>query len=174
MPACLAVGCTNKTGKPLKDEENPKSFHQIPDPTKNHSLCARWLNNMANAAWNINNFEASRNRVLCSDHFHSNCFARDLMTELLDKEKFPQRKKPDTKLVEGAIPTIFKHKVFDEINMDGTKILLKESASRKRSSHLERKHVSLFLYTPVSIKYIKLTRNYKCGWHISGGIPCFQ
>ena len=63
---------------------------------------------MDNAKWNINNFKANKNRVLCSDHFHTNCFARDLMSELLDTDKFRQRKKRDRKLVEGAIPTIFR------------------------------------------------------------------
>ena len=101
---------------------------------------------MANAKWNINNFEFSRNRVLCSDHFHSSCFERNMQSELLDKDDFPQRKKPNRKLIDGAIPTIFKHKVYDEINMDGTKVLLKESASRKRSLDLERKHVSFFFF----------------------------
>jgi len=48
---------------------------------------------MENAKWSINNFESSKNRVLCSDHFHSDCFERDLQSELLPKETFPQRKK---------------------------------------------------------------------------------
>ncbi|XP_066916354.1 uncharacterized protein [Clytia hemisphaerica] len=138
MPSCLALGCTNTTGKP-KEKEEPKSFHRIPDPQKYRLLSARWLNNMANAKWNLYNFEANRNRVLCSDHFHLNCYARDLMAELLGTDKFHQRKRRDRKLVEGAIPTIFKHKIFDEINIDGTKVLLTESASRKRSLNLERK-----------------------------------
>ena len=103
MPTCLAVGCTNTTSK-AKEKEESKSFHCIPDPVKNRSLCMRWLNNMANAKWNINNFEANKNRVLCSDHFYPNCFARDLMSELLETEEFHQRKKRDQKLIEGAIP----------------------------------------------------------------------
>ena len=152
MPTCLAVGCSNTTGK-LKDKEKPKSFHRIPDQLKNRLLCERWLNNMDNAKWNINNFKANKNRVLCSDHFHTNCFARDLMSELLDKDKFQQRKKRDRKLVEGAIPTIFKHKVYDEININGTKVLLDESASRKRSLDLERKDVRLFIRFQICIKH---------------------
>ena len=50
MPLCLVVGCSKITGR-IKDKST--SFHQIPDPKKNRSLCASLLNNMGNAKWNI-------------------------------------------------------------------------------------------------------------------------
>lgn len=126
MPSCIVPGCHNNTGKPTTE---PKSYHQVPDPQKNYPLCERWLNNISNPKYNINKLVASRSRLVCSDHFHSNCFVRDLKLELLDKDQFPLRKKPNTILVEGSIPTIFKNKIFEEININGTKALPKVTGS---------------------------------------------
>ena len=137
MPTCLAFGCNNKTGN--KDE---RSFFRIPDPKKDQSLCSRWLHNIGNAKWTIKNFVASKDRVVCCDHFHADCFERDLMFELL-----PQPGKKKKKLKHGSVPTIFMHKTYDQINIDGTTVSLKErSAFRKRSLSLERTQVRYFFF----------------------------
>lgn len=133
MPVCLAVGCLNKSGK-----NDTNHYFKIPDPKKDSELCSRWLHNIGNAKWNIRNFEAKPHRVVCGEHFHSDCFERDLMFELMPDQANWQRKMI---LRTGAIPTVFKHKVFDIINLDGNTVSLKLSASRKRSLSLERTEV---------------------------------
>ena len=57
---------------------------------------------------------------MCIDHFHV------------------WRKKNKLRPRAIAIPTIFKHKVYDVIHLDGTTVSFKSSASRKRRSTLER------------------------------------
>ena len=47
----------------------------------------------------------SQDRVVCEDHFHPDCFQIDMKAKLLNYE--PKSKK----LVTGAIPTIFVHKM---------------------------------------------------------------
>ena len=119
MPSCLAFGCNNTSGR-IKG----KSFFKIPDPKKHRELCSRWLHNMGNSKWKINNFIPSKDRVLCSDHFNPSCFKRDLKAELcpLYQKKIA--------LVEGAIPTIFTHRTYDQINLDGTTSLLRKTLKR--------------------------------------------
>lgn len=76
-----------------------------------------------------------KNKVVCEDHFHPDRIKDDMrgrMTGVKSKRK---------ELVCGAVPTIFKHKTYDIINMDGTSIL-KRNHSLKRKMLEERKHVS--------------------------------
>ena len=88
-----------------------------------------------NAKINVNTFE---DKVCCSDNFHKDCFKRNFRSEL----KLYHSKKLSTDLVDCAIATIFKHKVYDVINMDGTSMPpLKESASRKPMLENERAHI---------------------------------
>ena len=134
MPSCLAFECSSTTGK----VREKKSFHKIPNPKKEKARASQWIHNMGNAKIEVNKFEASKDKVCCSDHFHKNCFKRNFMSELMPNHS----KKLSTDLVDGAIPTIFKHKVYDVINMDGTSMPpLKESASRKRTLENERAQV---------------------------------
>ena len=112
-----------------------KSFYQIPDPKKEQKRAARWIHNIGNAKLNVKTFVPSKDKVVCSDHFHENCIQRDLRYEMKlkkNRSKF---------LVVGSVPTIFKHKVYDEINMDGTKINRKPSALQKRKKDIERREV---------------------------------
>ena len=37
-------------------------------------IVTRFLHNIGNAKWNINNFELKAHRVMCIDHFHVDCF----------------------------------------------------------------------------------------------------
>eukprot|EP00111_Clytia_hemisphaerica_P000057 TCONS_00000137-protein len=137
MVLCQAFGCSNKSSgsKAIKG----KCFFKIPDPKKERDRCSRWLHNMGNAKLTINTFEAARHRVLCSDHFHSKCFERDLKAELCplyNTNDGPARAK---RLIDGAIPTIFDHQVYEQINMDGTTISSRQP--RKRISDMERADV---------------------------------
>ena len=124
---CLAFGCNNATGNKNRTPE-PKTYFQISDSKvqKYRDQCACWLHNMGNAKYNIQNFEAKPYRVVCCDHFHPDCFKRDLRAELCPT-MYDRKKKS---LVEGAIPTIFKHRTYNQINMDGTKILLIQPSVR--------------------------------------------
>ena len=134
---CLAFGCNNATGNKNRTPE-PKTYFQIPDPKvqKYRDQCARWLHNMGNAKYNIKNFEARTHRVVCSDHFHPDCYKRDLRAELCPTMYDPNKRS----LMDGAIPTIFKHQTYDQINMDGTKIMFRPPS--KRTLEMERADVS--------------------------------
>ena len=94
---------------------------------------------MGNSRLNINTFVASNNRRICSDHFRAECFERDLKFELM-----PQYGGNAPKLKPGAVPTIFGHKTYDQINIDGTTISTRQSASLKRSLSLHHKNVRKF------------------------------
>ena len=61
-------------------------------------------------------FKFSRISVLYEDHFHKDCTKRNLMYEHFNMQ--PGKRE----LVEGAVPTIFAHQIFDQINMDGNSI----------------------------------------------------
>ena len=83
----------------------------------------------------IKTFKFSRNSVLCENHFHKDCIKRNLMYEHFNKQ--PRKKE----LVEGVVPTIFAHQIFDPANMDGTKVLLTGHVSdNKRKGDAEKDH----------------------------------
>ncbi|XP_070543660.1 uncharacterized protein [Ptychodera flava] len=98
MAECQVPSCKNKVGK-----ASGKSFFQIPDPTKSTSniqLAEKWLENIG-VKHSASTFKFSRNKVVCEDHFHQDCFQRNLQAELLNY-------KPKRKLLKvGAVPTIF-------------------------------------------------------------------
>ena len=87
MPSCLVFACSNKSGK-LNETKN---FFKVPDPKKNRESCSRWIHNIGNAKWNINNFEPKAHRVVCIDHFHTDCFERNLMSELLKNHDWKKK-----------------------------------------------------------------------------------
>ena len=61
------------------------------------------------------------------------------MSELLTNDDWRKKNKLRPRTI--AISTIFKHKVYDVINLDGTTVLFKSSASQKCRSMLERTEV---------------------------------
>ena len=91
MPMCLAAGCTSFTGK--KNVEK-KSFFRIPNPQNEYERAARWIHNMANSSLGINNFVANKDKVVCSDHFHPDCFKRNLKYELMPTQQYKQNRDP--------------------------------------------------------------------------------
>lgn len=70
MPACLAVGCTNKTGKPLKDGENPKSFHQIPSDFSESEASLWHYGNHRDCKTRLSSFQNGY-QLMLMDHFHT-------------------------------------------------------------------------------------------------------
>ena len=138
MPTCKAYGCKNSTGKGEK-----KSFFMIPRPKcKDEKLrCLRWLlHNIGCADVDIERFKFGKDTVVCEDHFHPDCIKKDIISP----EQLKKRKKKE--LIPGAVPTIFVHKTYDDINMDGTKCLQQRSSSVKRSKELEHSEVGNFSY----------------------------
>ena len=136
MPTGQAYKCTNTTGRTTKG----KSFFEIPEPKNaiERERAQLWLHNMG-MGQDIKAFKFSRNSVLCEDHFHKDCIKRNLMYEHFNMQ--PGKKE----LVEGAVPTIFAHQIFDQINMDGTKVLLTRHVSenkRKQDTEKDQQQVS--------------------------------
>ena len=97
MPSCQAFNCTNESGR------CKKSFFQIPNPDKNaesRRMCKIWINNLKNGKLSLETFKASRNKVVCEDHFTPDCFERNLVAESLNF--FPKKKR----LCPNAVPTL--------------------------------------------------------------------
>ena len=83
----------------------------------------------------IKTFNFSRNSVLCEYHFHKDFIKSNLMYERFNMQLGKKE------LVLGAAPTIFAHQVFDQINMDETKVLLtRHVLENKRKRNTEKDH----------------------------------
>ena len=121
MVYCQAYGCTNR---PETDRiKNVKrNYFVIPNPIREQQRCERWLHNIGTGK-NVKTFKFNKNNVVCSDHFHPNCIQEDRMAKTLGYE--PKR----AVLVPGAVPSIFDHKVFDVINMNGEEVPLADRSS---------------------------------------------
>ena len=100
MTNCGAHNCTNRSGAKVG-----LSFHRIP---KKEEIRKKWLHNLKRQS-------VPENIFICSDHFESNCFKRDLRAELMNTT-------PKRELIENAVATIFDH----------------ASTSRKRVSSIAR------------------------------------
>ena len=118
MAFCQAYGCSNKRGRTIREGET-LSFFKFPDPVKDVERAKRWLHNIG-TGFNISTFKFDKNKTVCSDHFHANCFEQNLVAEFLGYTPAKPRK-----LKEGAIPTIFSYKTYDVINMNGEKVTTK-------------------------------------------------
>ena len=78
MLSCLAFECSSTTGK----FERKKSFHKIPDPKTEKARATQLSTIWGNAKINVDTFEAGKDKVCCSDHFHKDCFKRKFRSEL--------------------------------------------------------------------------------------------
>ena len=87
MTNCGAPGCTNRS-----EHDKNLSFHRIP---KKEEMRKRWLQKLQRKI-------IPKTLFVCSDHFESSCFERDLRSELMGE-------KPKKILKEDAVPTIFQH-----------------------------------------------------------------
>ena len=149
MPTCKAVGCKNSTGK----VKGKKSFFMIPRPKNPEEKlrCLRWIHNIRRADMNINNANFGKDCVLCEDHFHPDCIKRELVNPVTELGGKRQKKE----LKPGAVPTIFAHRTYDEINMDGTEIL-QRSSSLQRSKSADRSQVSSFCFKMITLFNFKI------------------
>ena len=129
MPYCQGWNCNNKP-----EDHAGKSFFQFPKPEDEREHLERWLHNCGTGL-TIKTFSWNRNKKICSDHFHPNCFEENLMSKLLGC-------KSKGKLKPGAVPTIFSHKTYETINMNGEMMPPKLSvASAKRTKIMEHEEV---------------------------------
>ena len=84
MPSCSAIGCQKRSGR------DAVSFHRL--PTTNRKA---WLTKIKRQGG-----EKLSDLRICSDHFETDCFKRDMKAELMGT-------KPEVELKKNAIPTIF-------------------------------------------------------------------
>ena len=108
MTNCGAPGCKNRS-----TENKGISFHRLPT-TKRNEIRKKWLQNIRRKIVPLRLY-------ICSEHFESSCFQRDLKAELTGT-------KPRNMLKDEAVPTIFSH-------MSGS--------SKKRISALQREEKQL-------------------------------
>ena len=100
MPSCQVYGYANISGR-----NKGISYYHFPNPKKEQPQAERWLHNIG-TGFSINNFQFTKDKVVCSEHFHESCFERDLKAKLLGYASKRRSLKP------GAVPTIFKHKTM--------------------------------------------------------------
>ena len=131
MPYCQAYGCTNKMYK--EKDGRKRSYFIFPRVDKEKSRLERWLHNIGTGL-TVKTFEWTKNRAVCSDHFHEECYKVNNMAKVLDFEPGPR------KLKEGAVPTIFTHKTYTIINMNGDEAAAASTRVRKK----EKEEVSAF------------------------------
>jgi hypothetical protein len=125
MPYCQAWGCQSKP-----DDHAGKSFFQFPKPDNEPERLGRWLHNCG-TGFTITTFTWNKNKKVCSDHFHAYCFEENMRSQMLGYKSKPHLKA-------GAVPTIFRHKTHEMINMDGEMTPHKPSiASAKRTKIIE-------------------------------------
>ena len=142
MPSCKAFGCANTSGRTF-----PKiSYYKFPNPEKEKARTERWLHNIGTGC-NINSFNF-QSSVVCSDHFHPNCFQKDMLAKTLKVTPKQNR------LKDGAIPTIFSYKTYDVINMDGEVATINRSSSLKRSADREHDEVRNLVVILVIVREI--------------------
>ena len=135
MPSCQAYECYNTTGK-----ANGKRFYSIPNPKKKKekTRAATRLHNIG-TGYNVHNFKFGNTKFVCSDHFHQDCF-NHVKRELI--EKYVDPSKCYLELLPGAVPMIFKHRIWPN-NMDGKKVMDSRSSSLKRSQEDEQHQVCI-------------------------------
>ena len=90
------------------------------------SRASKWLHNMG-TGFTVRSFSFGRDKTLCEDHFQDDCFKEDLQAKLMGY-------KPKKLLRQGAVPTIFKHKIFEQINIDGSTTAKRLPSKRKEDS----------------------------------------
>ena len=134
MPSCQSYGCSNKSSGKRRNL-NVSYFH-FPDSKKDKARAERWLHNIG-TGYSVESFNF-KGKVVCSSHFHANCFEVDMMANVMG---YTSKRR---NLKSGAVPTIFKHKTFDMINMNG-EVVAKSRESCKRIIQSEQRDVSLLL-----------------------------
>ena len=134
MVYCQAFGCKNK---PERKTAEKKHYFSFPHPEKEKQRCERWLHNIG-TGYTIQTFTFNSNKKVCSEHFNPECYEEDKMAKMLNYT-------PKVRLKAGAIPTIFTHKVYNIINMNGDVASEKcSAASLKRLEEEEHSQVTIY------------------------------
>lgn len=111
MSICQAIGCYNTKGK------HPGIYHPFPDPNLNKEQATLWLKNLA-SGYTLQSFIFDNSKVLCGEHFHPDCYET---VKINKTNNLPGYFSRTSQLKKGALPTIFKNKVYDIINVNGEK-----------------------------------------------------
>ena len=130
------MGVVTLLGRQMKEDY---MLFLYPKKKNEKTRAATWLHNIG-TGYNVNNFKFGNNQVVCSDHFHQDCFnhvKKELMKKYVDPSKCY------LELLPGAVPTIFKHRVYEQINMDGKTFKGSRSSSLKRSQEDEQHQVCI-------------------------------
>ena len=131
MPYCHAGNCNNRP-----ENKDGKSFFQFPKPENELLRLETWLHSIGTGLTPIT-FEWNKNKKVWGDHFHKNCYESNEIAETLGYSPIRLKLKP------GALPTIFSHKMYDVINMNGEVMPPKASAATlKRSKCTSNTEVS--------------------------------
>ena len=133
MVCCVAFGCKNHQDRQTIRDGKKISYFNIPNPEKERHRAQIWLKNIG-TGFTLKTFKFTKNKRVCSDHFHENCYEID-RNAVLGYETTKRR------LKEGAVPTIFAHKVFEKINMNGETVTIRPPKSLKRVQETAQKEV---------------------------------
>lgn len=102
MPQCQAFGCKNLRGC-LNEKGEKITCFAIPDPAKSkesYEQCRMWIRAIGTDKFNHKKYKYHRDRVVCEQHFTSECFLDDMKARLMGT-------KPRKRLKPGSVPTIF-------------------------------------------------------------------
>ncbi|XP_062512513.1 THAP domain-containing protein 5-like [Corticium candelabrum] len=112
MVYCIAYGCNNKD----KDRQRGVRFYRL--PLKNEPLLKEWLSKLR-----LKDPPLSQNSRVCTEHFHSDCFERDLQAELLGT-------KQRVCLKPNAVPTLFSFVSSTSTKVTAVTDILEQSSSK--------------------------------------------
>ena len=103
MPTyCLIPGCDDVR---KKQKQHPMSYHRFP---KDRELCQQWLRAISHPRYDENTHPDSlKHQRVCSQHFTADDYERNLMAELMDKDK---ARRARTILKDRAVPSLFPQK----------------------------------------------------------------
>lgn len=136
MVHCLAFGCSDRPDTDVVK----KSYFTFPCPNKEGSRLERWLHNIGTGIIPKNNIKNNNTRV-CSKHFRPDCFKENRMAKVLGYTPISKTLKP------RSVPTIFDHKIYDIINMDGTVAVTSRSFELDvKNQEKERVEVSVRIF----------------------------
>ncbi|XP_071836473.1 uncharacterized protein [Apostichopus japonicus] len=102
MPQCQAFGCKNLRGC-LNEKGEKITCFAIPDPAKSkesYEQCRMWIRAIGTDKFNHKKYKYHRDRVVCEQHFTSECFLDDMKARIMGT-------KPRKRLKPGSVPTIF-------------------------------------------------------------------
>ena len=134
MPHCSAYNCSNEYGS-----DNVVSFHRLPSNKKVADVWVKKINRN-DKAWleRIKTPEKLKNIYLCSLHFSEESF--DKSYDMRQRFMTPtSSRKGGRKLLSGAIPTLFPHRVEAS-----SRVCSEKRAQRKQQSEVTVPFITIF------------------------------